>query len=461
MKDLQKTIGTLVPVSAIFSSEDQKGDRGTFASGLIFLDWLKKNHQSAWQILPLYQTQLEPGSATKHIPSPYKGYGIGLDPKYLPSAFMNDHPTKDEMDKFTKTHSEWIGDYALFCALRDHFGTDDWREWGKDLMNRDAKALRKWTDQLKEELNDHILMQWRLHKSYNRLRAKAKKLGIALIGDLPFFITLFSPLVWAHQEVFQLDKDGHMQYVSGVLNSSTASFGRQLWGHPLYNWDLHRGEVLAFWKIRLQYLATLFDTVRFDHAKAFFEYGAMDIRNDKYDSYKKGPGPEAFKELISFCKRIGLLVFAEDSGNKIEELRRFLKIIKVPGIKILRFALKKDDDTINEKYANIANYPENCVAYTTTHDTETLLGYLHELTSEQKQKLATAAGVPYDASDKVLAINLRNAVLASPAHMVIIPIQDWLLITDRINIPGTELPVNDPNWNFRLQAPIEELSIKS
>lgn len=456
---MSKLIGTLVPISAIFSLKNAENDKGTFASGLIFLDWLKKTKQSAWQLLPLYQTQLEPGSVTKHIPSPYKGYGIGLDPKYLPSLFIGIHPTESEKNDFIADNHEWISDYALFCALRDYFKTDDWRCWDKDIRNRNPKAIAEWSNKLAEKIDNHIVTQWQLYTAYSQLKQKAKKLGITLIGDLSFYICLQSPLVWAHQDVFLIEKDKTTRYVSGIPNSASSLFGRQIWGHPLYNWEVEncREAIIAFWKIRLRYMTKLFDLIRFDHAMGFFKYGVMDITNKDNDTYKKGPGSSIFEELIQFNYNIGVKSFVEDGGKNLIKLRGSMRKLKIPGIKIFRFAFDEKRKKVNKEYADLSTYQTNIVAYTSMHDTETLLGYLQSLTPKQKQILAEASGVLYDANDKIFAKKLRDAVLTSPAHTVIIPIQDWLLTTDRINIPGTELPVNDPNWQFRLKIPIENL----
>ncbi len=447
---MQKTIGTLVPMSAL----------GTFASGLVFLDWLHKTHQSAWQLLPLYQTQLEPGSATKHIPSPYKGYGIGLDPKYLPSLFANLNPTSLEKNDFIINNHEWIHDYALFCALRDHFKTDDWRDWDKDIRNREAKAIASWSNKLHTEIDNHIVIQWQLHTAYSQLRQKAKKLGITLIGDLSFYVALQSPLVWAYQDVFQIEKDGSMRYISGTLGGRSALFGRQVWGHPLYNWEEknRHTDIASFWKIRLWYMAKLFDSIRFDYAKGFFRYGVIDAANKNNDTYKKGPGAKLLKELVEYNHQNNVTSFAEDCGRNLYNLRALLKKLHIPGVKIFRFALDIKKETVDAEYANIQNYPTNTVAYTTMHDTETLLGYLHILTPKQKHLLVDASRIHYENNnDTVLAKKLRDAVLHSPANTVIIPIQDWLLTTDRINVPGTELPIKDPNWQFKLKIPIEHL----
>lgn len=445
---MSKVIGTLIPMFSL----------GTFTTGLVFLDWLKKTRQSAWQMLPLHQTQLEPGSSTKHIPSPYKGYGIGLDPRYLPEPYANLCPTESEINDFVADNYEWLHDYAFFCALRDYFQTDDWRKWDRKVRNRDSKTLAIWRDKLSEKINKHIQQQWQLHKSYRQLKQKAKQLGIILIGDLSFYLSLQSPLVWAHQDIFIIEKDGNIRYTSGIPNGPAAHFGRQVWGHPLYNWENNR-KVVAFWKMRLRHQAMLFNDIRFDHAKAFFNYGVIDIKNEQNDRYKKGPGSNVFEELIAFSRKNGLSIFAEDSGDSIKELKIVLKKLRVRGIKIFRFGLMEEKNKFYREYAKISQYPKNTVAYTTTHDTETLLGYLHILSKEQKQFLAKISNITYDPDDKTFAKRLRDAIIASPAQTVIIPIQDWLLTTDRINIPGTELPVDDPNWQFKLHIPIKNLPI--
>lgn len=459
LKNRSKIIGTLVPLSALTSAKNNTYETGTFTTGLIFLDWLKKTYQSAWQLLPLHETQLEPGSASKHVPSPYKSYCIGLDPKYLPESFAGIYPSRAEKNAFLREQNIWLPEYALFCALRDHFQTDDWRQWDKGLKNRDKATLTFWIHELGNEIDKHIILQWQLHTAYTQLRKKAKELGIILIGDLPFYPSLQSPLVWANQDVFQIEKDGDIQFVSGTPDGPAAHFGRQVWGHPLYNWK-QKVKVVAFWKMRLRYQATLFDNIRLDHAKAFFAYGVMDIHNEQNDRYQNGPGVEVFKKLIKFSRQNNLSVFAEDSGESIQDLRIVLKDLEIPGIKIFRFGLMEKVNKLNIGYADTNNYSKNTIAYTTTHDTETLLSYLQKLTSEQKQKLAETVKIVYDRNNKKFAKAIRRALLESPAHTVIIPIQDWLLTTDRINIPGTELPTNDPNWRFHLKTPIEKLPSK-
>lgn len=457
-----KIIGTLVPISALQSLNSRNVTHGTFESGLAFLDWLHKTGQNAWQILPLHQTQLEKGSAVKRVPSPYKGYGIGLDPKYLAKVIDETNETQgtEGLKRFVENNKDWINDYALFCALTTHFGTDDWREWNEGLRKRKKPSLIKYGEKLKAEINNHILIQWKLHEEYESLRKKAEDLDILLVGDLPFYVSLRSPLAWMYQDIFQLEKDGSMRYVSGIPDTSAAHFGRQVWGHPLYDWNIkHRKRMMMFWQLRLKYLSLLFDSIRFDHAKAFFNYGKMDLENKDRDMYIDGPGHKIFEEIMEYGKKCGLDIFAEDSGENLGELRSSLKKMKTPGIKIFRFALNEKKKKVNKEYADLSSYPENTVVYTTTHDTESLILYLGMLTTTQKRQLAQLSGVDYSTIDSNLAVLIRSAIIKSGANTIIIPIQDWLLIKDRINIPGTEKELDDPNWHFVLKTPVENLPI--
>ncbi|MGH7203765.1 MAG: 4-alpha-glucanotransferase, partial [Candidatus Levyibacteriota bacterium] len=248
-------------MSALFSSKNSENDKGTFAAGLIFLDWLKKTHQSSWQMLPLHETQLEDDSTTKHIPSPYKSYGIGLHTQYLSTVHAQKYPTHKEKELFLKQNKDWLVDYALFCALRDYFQTDDWRKWDNELRHRDESAITYWKEKLADKIDFYIMQQWQLDQSYAALHSKAKALGIILIGDLPFYISVQSPLVWMYQDVFQIKDDGTIPMVSGIPDVNGTYFGRQIWGHPLYNWEspANRERLIMLWKTRIRYQARLFD----------------------------------------------------------------------------------------------------------------------------------------------------------------------------------------------------------
>ncbi len=456
-----RTVGTAVPVWSLRARADgsDTGATGTFGTGLLFLDWLAKTGQKAWQFLPLSETHLEPGSASIHVPSPYKGYGAGLDPRYLPSEAAAWTPTDTELAAFKAAHAEWLGDHALFSAVRDHYGTDDWKSWEPGIRSRAPEALAGWSEKLQAEIEAKAIEQWKAHKSYGELRGKAKALGITVIGDLPFYLPYQSPLVWANQSLFEIGSDGSMLRVSGVPEGPKAHYGRQVWGHPLYRWsDPASWKGIAdLWKLRLRYHAALYDMMRLDHAKGFFNFGAMDPGHPENDAYVDGPGQPLLEDILLSARGTRLTLFAEDAGDRMEELRRTLHQLDVPGIRILRYAYNEKRKSVEPEYADPAGWPERAVGYTTTHDTVTLTGYLKLLSEEEKIHLCEHVKVSYDSDDRMLALRLRGAALASPAHIVILPLQDWLLTDDRINVPGTEKPVGDANWRYRMDRVIEDL----
>lgn len=451
-----KRVGTLLPMTALVS---KNAELGTFEAGLQFVDWLAKSKQAAWQILPLHQTQLETGSKTTHVPSPYKGYGIGLDPKFLSSKSLL--PTAQEFDDFVKTNKYWVEGYALFCALRDHFGTDEWSSWPKEIRTKEQSSIREWQSKLRLEINSHLMAQARLHIAYHQLQSKARENHILLIGDMPFYLGLNSPLVWEYQHLFDIEPTGKLERVSGVLMGVKSHFGRQIWGHPLYRWqdkDLVP-ELYKLFQVRFRYLAGIFNLVRFDHAKGLFTYGVIDMKDHMNDRYETGPGRPFLEKIIKFARSKKLKIYAEDTGDQLMELRNCLHIHHLPGVKIFRFAYNEKRQVYSDQYLRISKYPKNTVAYTTTHDTEPLLAYLEKLTEDEIEGLKKKMRISNVVGIEMLARVIIEKIVKSPAKIVLIPLQDWLLTTDRINTPGSEKEVGDNNWGYRMSMNVEELPI--
>jgi 4-alpha-glucanotransferase len=308
-------------------------------------------------------------------------------------------------------------------------------------------------------MQNYVLEQWRLHTAYATLREKADHYGILLIGDAPFYLSHRSPLVWAYQHLFTIGADGTLPRVSGVPYQPRELYGRQVWGHPLYRFEdasLHP-QILSLWKHRLHYLEQLHDIVRLDHAVGFFHYGSLDPLNQDNDESLPGPGKQFFEEIITFCRQSGLHVYAEEAAIELGDLRKALAALGVPGIRVLRFALNTTSNTIQKDYADPIHYPVSSFAYTTVHDTETLMGFLQRLATEQKQILSETTHISYSPDDKTMAERLRQTIINSPSEMIIIQLQDWVLTADRINVPGTENEADDPNWQYRLHIPIEQL----
>lgn len=449
-----KIVGTSIPLSAL-TTKTESHKPGSFSAGLALINWLGKTKQKAWQLLPLHETQLEPNSVTQHVSSPYKSYGIGLDPRFLSGILSK--PNQVYLNHFYKSQQYWLKDYALFCALRDYSGTDDWTSWETPLRNRNKQALDQWQKKHPHQIEKHLQQQGVLHYQYSLIRNRAKQRGILLIGDLAFYLPANSPLVWTNQSLFDLTK------FSGLPNGPKAHFGRQVWGHPLYLWSKTEWQksIITLFKLRLTYLADLFDWVRLDHAKGFYFYGAMDPTDAAKDKVQVGPGSKILGPILDHCRKISLKIFAEDSGDRLTGLRKTLAKYKTSGIRIFRYSLMTTKQPgIHPRYADVAKYPQSCLAISTTYDTETLMGYLNKLTVEQCRLLAFHAKTKFDPDRQVLAKRIRQAIIASPAFISLISMQDWLLTTDRVNVPGTETAKQDPNWRYRLNIFVESLPVK-
>lgn len=455
---MNKIIGTFAPLFCLKSSAKELTgeEHGTTATAQVFLKWLKDSKQGAWQLLPLSETHLEPSPSTTHVPSPYKGYGIGLDPKWLSEEERAITPTENELALFLKEEDSWIDDYTLFVALRDYFKTDNWTSWEKSIRLRHPAEMKKWRVVLRNEIHTHAILQWQCGKAFNRLRETARASEILIIGDLPFYTPLQSPLVWAHTSAFQLEQNGTMEKVSGLPDGPKAHYGRQVWGHPLYNWQ-NTSQVLQLWKLRMKYFSCFYDMMRLDHAKGFFHFGAMHLSDSSQDKILDGPGANALESIISYGEEIGLSLYAEDAGDRLEGVRKTLNDHDIPGIRILRFAYNEHRKSIETDYADVANYPENSLTVTSTHDTIPLRAYAEALDANERIHVARHIGIEPTDDLNLFTTRLIAAGIHSPSYISLVQMQDWLMSKARINVPGTETPTNDPNWRYRMEKPIETL----
>lgn len=458
MNNPQKITGVGVPLSALWCEKNGKGAGMSLETGEVFLDWVAEQSLSAWQLLPLHETEYEPGSLARRVPSPYKGYGVGLHPDTVDVSHVK--PGKPSQ-KFLQQNSAWIGDYGLFCALRDYFRIDDWRQWPAEIARAQPAAKIDWERRLQPAVEAVVFRQEMAHAAFAQLRAKAQALGVKLVGDLPYYLALKSPLVWANQHLFDFTQTLELKRVSGVRRYPGSLYGRQIWGHPLYRWNekQYGTPLTSLWKMRLTYLRQLYDVVRLDHAVGFLQYDAIHVTDETQDTRMKGAGLGVLKNVFDYSAQVGVRVFSEESGERLGHLRRALRRWNVWGVRVYRHGYTRASKTVNLQAADVLHWPKEIVGYTSTHDSLPLLTYLQSLSKKQLHTLATLAKVDYVADHRALAVRLRRAVIDSPAQMVIVPMQDWLLTEERINIPGTEKSVGDTNWSYRLPVPIEQLAV--
>lgn len=339
-------------------------------------------------------------------------------------------------------------DYALFMTAKQVYG-GRFCDWSEELKRRDADALEALRTDHHEEYLFWQFTQYEFRKQWFALKGYCNGLGIKIMGDLPLYVAYDSADVWAHAELFKLDKDLKPVKVAGVPPDYFSEDG-QLWGNPVYDWRAHEKEEFSWWKNRLRGALETFDAIRIDHFRGIDRYYEVDA---DAETAKKGVWKEGPKEKL-FTGVSGEIV-AEDLGTIDEGVRTLLTRLGFPGMKVLLFAFDGNPENPYLPHA----YPENCVCYTGTHDNDTVAGYAASLTPEEfilfRSRVAgalEAAGimVPLKADGKSFCDGFMHLALASEAKLAVLPIQDVLGLSNeaRMNRPGT----CGGNWRFRLEC---------
>jgi 4-alpha-glucanotransferase len=352
-------------------------------------------------------------------------------------------------EDFCEEQSVWLEDYALFAALkRDHQGRP-WTQWEPAYRDRQAPAMEQARRLHADEIGLHRFLQWQFHRQWLALKSAANDNGIGLIGDVPIFVAQDSADVWAARELFDLDDEGRPRHVAGVPPDYFSAEG-QLWGNPLYRWDLHRATAYRWWVGRFWRILQLFDLVRVDHFIGFHRYWEVpaDAPSALTGRYQAGPGAHFFEVLRD---QLGSLpVIAEDLGVLTPEVTEMRRGLGIPGMQVIQFCF--GDGAVDP-----LDYPEDCVAYTGTHDNDTVRGWLESGTTDagdgvrvahdEERRRALAFAARHD-PDPVKG--LIEGVWATHARLAIAPVQDFLNLGSeaRMNIPGT---VGGHNWRFRIE----------
>lgn len=480
---MEKFSGILLPVSCLHSPYGI----GSFSKEAYdFVIWLKNAGQSYWQILPL--------GPTGYGDSPYQSFSVFAGNPYfididelvndgvitekecknadfgddsgqvnyeklyrnryslLKKAYKRSNCAADEKYiDFVRENCDWLEDYALFMAVKDHFGGIPFTEWKRDIRNRDDAAVLRYSELLTEEVGFHKYLQYKFYSGWNRLKAFANENGVKIIGDIPIYTSSDSCDVWKWRELFDVDSDGVPNMVAGCPPDGFSADG-QLWGNPLYRWSEHKKDGYRWWMKRLKHCFKMYDGVRIDHFRAFDEYyaipkGERTARNGKW---LKSPGRELFAEFEKIYPDGEII--AEDLGFITESVKKLVADCGFCGMKVLQFAFDSRDTGCAVDYLP-HNYPYNCAAYTGTHDNATLKGWLRDIPKEDKESLR-AYLCDYTSGDDELIDSIISLIMRSGAKYAIIPIQDWLGLGNeaRINTPSTL----GGNWTWRIKG--DELS---
>ena len=475
---MQRSAGILLPISSLPSPYGI----GCFSQEAYdFVDWLKEAGQTYWQILPL--------GVTSYGDSPYQSfsafagnpYFISLDAlveegvltaaeckkanfgrkaddinysrlytergRLLRLAYSrSDIGHNEAFAAFCEKNKWWLDDFALFMAVKDRFEGKPWIEWAEDIRLRWQNAMDYYRRELYFEVEYHKYLQFKFDEQWRRLKAYANSKGIRIIGDIPIYVALDSADAWANPQMFQLDEDNIPTAVAGVPPDGFSPTG-QLWGNPLYRWEAHRKTGYQWWITRLWYCFELYDVVRIDHFRGFDEYFSIPYGSETAveGHWEKGPGIELFRAVEQALGKREII--AEDLGYMSDTVRQLVRDSGFPGMKVLEFAFDSRDTGSASDYLP-HNYPVNSVAYTGTHDNETLVSWYRTVTDAERAMVRDYL-YDYATPEEQLYKSMIALILRSAAATCIIPMQDWLGLDNsaRINKPSTV----GQNWRWRLK----------
>ena len=351
---------------------------------------------------------------------------------------------------FCKNNAMWLDDYALFMAAKDFHGGTVWIEWDSGLRVRDRNALEKWRQKLLPEVEAYQFEQFEFFRQWSQLKNRCRDRRIRIMGDIPIYVAHDSADVWSHPEMFQLDERGKPMVVAGVPPDYFSANG-QLWGNPIYRWDVLELSGYQWWIDRFRSSFDLFDLVRLDHFRGFEAYwevpaGATTAIGGKW---VKGPGRKLFEVLR---KELGdLPIIAENLGVITPEVEAIQREFGFPGMSILQFAFGNDPQGPSFRPHN---YSRELAAYTGVHDNDTTIGWWTSRGTGESIRTAEDIRKEHEFAKEYLGFEntpinwaLIRTVLASVAVIAIVPLQDILGLGSeaRMNLPGTV----SGNWKWR------------
>jgi 4-alpha-glucanotransferase len=442
-----------------------------------FVDWLVSAGQTYWQVLPLGDIGL--GNSPYMSSSAFAGSILLIDlvelssHGWLTSEDLTPHPDfrpdradytllrpfrmerlrraaknffasshNDMYRKFTEfciAENKWLQDYALFMTIAELENGSEWSHWPKQLAHREPQALRLMEKTCADDIGFWKFCQWCFARQWSNLRLYANERGVRIIGDVPIFVAYQSADVWSHQELFELDENCRPSVVAGVPPDYFSKTG-QLWGNPLYRWNIHEMTGYAWWIARLQHALQLADLVRIDHFRGFVAYWEVpaDAPNAINGKWVAGPGEKLFEAFENAFPH--LPVIAEDLGLITPDVIELRDKFKLPGMRILQFAFGEGE----ANHFLPHHYVPNTIAYTGTHDNDTTIGWWKSATDHEK-----TFAMRYLKSDgHEIHLDMMRAISNSVANLVIFPMQDALGLSGdhRMNFPGQ--PTGSWEWRF-------------
>ncbi|MDO4567766.1 MAG: 4-alpha-glucanotransferase [Clostridia bacterium] len=467
--------GILLPISALPS----RWGIGAFdRCAYEFADKLAAAGQGVWQILPL--------GPTGYADSPYQAFsayagnpyfisldaliergllreseaaalGWGDDPRRVDYGLLYQNRLQllrtahsradarllDAVAAFTRANAGWLPDYALYMAVKSASGMRPWNEWAdEDIKLRRHGAVERCREAFADETAFHCFVQYLFFEQWAALKRYVNSRGILIVGDLPIYVSLDSSDVWAHRELFQLDRDGTPTRVAGVPPDYFTADG-QLWGNPLYRYDVMERDGYSWWLDRLRACAERYDVTRFDHFRGLDSYWSVPYGETtaRGGEWVTGPG----KGFVDAIRRAlpHMRIIAEDLGYLTDSVRELLDYSGFPGMKVLQFAFDGSGSGADNAYLPHM-YDSNCVCYTGTHDNVPVRAF----PAHAAQDALSFAAAYLDCQPSEIPGKLLRAGMASVAELFVAQMQDYLMLGEeaRMNAPAT----SEGNWVWRM-----------
>ncbi|MBE6767430.1 MAG: 4-alpha-glucanotransferase [Ruminococcaceae bacterium] len=479
-KTFTRGAGVLMPISAL-PSPYGIGTLGNAAYA--FADFLVAAGQRYWQVLPVGPTGY--GDSPYQSFSAFAGNPYFIDPDrlvqdglltteeanaaretvgdvdydrlfrtrfdLLRTAYRRFMPT-DEYHAFCRDEAHWLTDYALYTAVKEHFGYRDWSEWDEDIRLREPSAVARHTADLSDDIGFTCFCQYLFRCQWNALKAYVNERGISLIGDIPLYVSADSADVWANRHLFQLDTNGYPTAVAGVPPDMFSATG-QRWGNPLYDWDRMTEDGFDWWRKRVAACRALYDALRIDHFIGMARYYAIPASSETAigGEWRQGPArllTDAIDEAAGDMR-----ILAEDLGVLHPKVRTLLRQTGYPGMSVLLFGFDGNPENPHLPH----NFPKNRAVYGGTHDNDTIVGYCTRAGRREITYMMRYLGVKRRAA---IPVGMLRAAYQSVADLAIFQMQDLLALDSRarMNTPSTV----GENWKWRMapDALTDELAVR-
>jgi 4-alpha-glucanotransferase len=472
----KRASGVLVHISSL-PGPYGIGDLGPQAYALI--DFLKNAGQTYWQILPINPTDGINGHSPYSCFSAFAGNPFFISPdllviegllkpldlKHLPTfdkevdfvkvssfkqklfeqAFKNFRKESYQggYELFVNQHQFWLEDFAFFNVAKSEFKGECWEQWPQPIRDRQPKALAAFKKKHAKRIELVKFIQYLFFRQWQKLKAHAEKQGILIIGDIPIYVNYDSADVWCNRQFFKLDKEGRLKFVSGCPPDYFSKTG-QRWGNPVYDWVKLKKAKYNWWVNRITHNLSLFDSLRVDHFRGFSSFWQIPAHEKLavFGQWIKGPGEDFFKFLLKHFNYLPLI--AEDLGEPSDDAIALMAKFELPGMRVLLFAFNGDP----KKNPHVPrNYPANCVAYTGTHDNNTIQGWYYQ-ESKEHERANIKAVLNLKPNPRQLHWQMIEVLMKSKANITIIPLPDLLGLdaSARMNTPATK--VNNWKWRF-------------